>query len=72
MLIDFCKSQLRDDGSLDLACLKVGDIYIYIHIYISPTLLNFELGSALTRCGGEAEKIIGLQRKGDVLFLRIF
>lgn len=68
MLIDFCKSQLRDDGSLDLACLKVGDIYIYI----SHTLLNFELGSALTRCGGEAEKIIGLQRKGDVLFLRIF
>ena len=37
---------------------------------ISPNFLTFELGSELTRCGGEAEKkkIIGLQRKGDVLF----
>lgn len=39
---------------------------------ISPNFLNFELGSELTRCGGEAEKIIGLQRQGDVLFFGTF
>lgn len=41
---------------------------------ISPNFLTFELGSELTRCGGEAGKkiIIGLQRKGDVLFLQDF
>lgn len=51
---------MRDDGGLDLAD-------------ISPNFLTFELGSELTRCGGEAKKkIIGLQRKGHVLFLQGF
>lgn len=35
-------------------------------------LLNLELGSELIRCGIEKVKIIGLQRKGVVLFFRIF
>ena len=34
---------MRDDGGLDLAD-------------ISPNFLTFELGSELTRCGGEAKK----------------
>jgi hypothetical protein len=34
---------MRDDGGLDIAD-------------ISPNFLTFELGSELTRCGGEAKK----------------
>ena len=56
----FKQNQMRDDGGLDLAD-------------ISPNFLTFELGSELTRCGGDAEKnITGVQRKGGVLFLQDF
>lgn len=37
---------------------------------ISQHFLNFELGSELTRCGIQQEKITGLQRKGVVRFFR--